>query len=78
MCRSSQGGREAKVDHDQPLVGGSEGASWASRSTLNSGSLGNSAGPRLRQCEEKQVFRALAKLPCDLSQAADSSTEQCL
>lgn len=71
VVQSSQGGREAKVD--QSVVG--KGATWASRGALNSGpwghqARGNSAGLRVRQAEEQQVFRASAKWPHGLNQAA--------
>lgn len=53
------------MDHDQPFVSGDEGASWASRGALSPGqwghqALGDSAGLRLRQVEEQQVFGASA------------------
>lgn len=77
VVQSSQGGREAKVDQS---VGG-KGATWASRGALNSGpwghqARGNSAGLRVRQVEEQQVFRASAKWPHGLNQAAGPCTEQ--
>lgn len=71
VVQSSQGGREAKMD--QSVVG--KGTTWASRGALNSGpwghqARGNSAGLRVRQAEEQQVFRASAKWPHGLNQAA--------
>lgn len=62
-------------------VSGGEGATWASRGALNSGpwghqARGNSAGLRVRQVEEQQVFRASAKGPHGLNQAAGPCTEQ--